>query len=74
MAARALTEPNEWLRRLTFVPPQCLIDLMAMVDGVSDKLEEIGKVAATATGEAIAEARAAHTAAVASGEEPPELV
>ena len=73
-AARALTEPNEWLRRLMFVPPQSLVDLMQMVDGVSDKLEEMGKLAAKATGEAIAEARTAHAAAVASGEEPPALV
>ena len=27
--------PNAWLRRLTFVPPQCLVDLMGMVDGIA---------------------------------------
>ena len=44
-----------------------------MLDGVSDKIEELGTLAAKATGEAIAEANAAHAAAVASGDEPPPL-
>ena len=74
LVARALTEPNAWLRRLTFVPPQCLVDLMGMVDGISDKLEEVSKLAAKTTGEAIAEEKRAKEEKVASGEEPPELV
>ena len=73
LVVRVLTEPNRWLERLTFVPPQSSVDLMQMVDGISDQLEALGNMAAKATGEAIAEANAAHQAAIASGEEPPAL-
>jgi hypothetical protein len=73
LIARALTEPRAWLERLHIVPSQGLVDLMQMVDGLSDQLEQLSKLAAKATGEAIAEANAAHVAAVASGEEPPPL-
>ena len=55
------------------MPPQCLVDLMVMVDGISDKLEEVSKLAAKTTGEAIAEEKRAKEEKVASGEEP-ELV
>ena len=74
VAARALTEPNDWLARLLIVPSQGVVDLMRMLDGMCDKMEQLGKLAAKATGEVIAEARAAHAAKVASGEEPPPLV
>ena len=73
LVLRALTEPKDWLARLLLVPSQGVVDLMQMLDGVSDKIEELGTLAAKATGEAIAEANAAHAAAVASGDEPPPL-
>ena len=40
---------------------------------LADKLEELGKLAAKATGMAIAEATAEYAAKVASGDEPPPL-
>jgi len=55
------------------VPPQSVVDLMQMLDGASDQLEQLGTLAAKATGEVLAEAEAARKAAVASGEEPPPL-
>ena len=55
------------------VPLQGVIELMQMLDGVSDQLEELGKLAAKSTGEVIAEASSAHAMAVASGDEPPPL-
>jgi len=73
LVARVLTEPNDWHKRLLLVPPQCVVDLMQMLDGVSDQLEQLGTLAAKATGEVIAEGEAARAAAVASGEEPPPL-
>ena len=66
--------PTQISVHITFVPPQCLVDLMGMVDGISDKLEEVSKLAAKTTGEAIAEEKRAKEEKVASGEEPPELV
>ena len=73
LVARVLTEPNDWHKRLLFVPPQCVVDLMQMLDGVSDQLEALGSLAAKATGEVVAEDKAARAATVASGEEPPPL-
>jgi len=58
---------------LLLVPPQSVVDLVQMLDGVSDQLEQLGTLAAKATGDVIAEAEAARKAKVASGEEPPPL-
>ena len=74
LVARVLTEPNDWLKRLKLIPPQSVVALMQMVDGVSDQLEQLGTLTAKATGEVIAEIKAANAAAVASGEEPPPLL
>ena len=73
LVARVRTEPNDWLARLHLVPSQGVVQLMEMLDGFSDKLEELGKLAAKATGMAIAEATAEYAAKVASGDEPPPL-
>ena len=58
---------------LLLVPPQSMVELMQMLDGASEQLEQLGTLAAKATGEVLAEAEAARKAAVASGEEPPPL-
>ena len=55
------------------MPPQCLVDLMGMVDGISDKLEEVSKLAAKTTGEAIAERRGQRKKRWRAGEEPPTV-
>jgi len=73
LVARMLQEPSDWLARLLLVPPQCLVDLMQFIDGVGDQLTQLGTIAAKATGEVLAEAKAAHAEAVASGAEPPPL-
>ena len=47
---RTLTEPTHWAERLRLVPPQDIMDLMHMVDGMVDRMEQLGKITAEATG------------------------
>ena len=62
------------MEKLTLVPPQSMVDVMEKVDGLIEQLEQVAKLTAEATGKAVAEAREAHAAAVAAGDEPPPLV
>lgn len=74
LVMRLLTEPGDWAGRLLFVPPQETIDLLQMVDGMAERIEQLGRISAEATGEVLAQVAAEHAAAIDSGEEPPALV
>lgn len=73
LVARTLSEENDWLVRLRLVPSREMCELLQMVDAMVDQLEDVSKVAAQATGEALKEAAAAKATAVAAGDLPPPL-